>query len=67
MTRNNITSERESVSIAEFARAHNVCDRTVRRWADAGTIPSFRIGPKLRRIPVEALATGRVELEVGER
>lgn len=38
------------LTISEVAEALNVSFQTARRLVDAGEIPSFKVGPRLRRI-----------------
>ncbi|MET0298052.1 MAG: TOBE domain-containing protein [Microbacterium sp.] len=50
----------DSYRISEAARLLGVSDDTVRRWVDAGTLPSTGEAPA--RIPGDALAAHAVEL-----
>jgi excisionase family DNA binding protein len=51
-------TQRQSISVQEFAAAHGIHEQTVRRLIAAGDIDAFYIGKSLR-IPIDALATGR--------
>lgn len=50
----------DSYRIAEAARLLGVSDDTVRRWVDAGTLPTTGESPA--RIPGDALAAHAIEL-----
>jgi len=56
--RNNIT---ELLTTAQAASLLNVHPNTVRNWADAALLPSYRVGPRrdrrFRRVDVESLLT----------
>ncbi len=52
-----------SYRIADAARLLGVSDDTVRRWVDAGTLPT--IGSTPVEIPGDALARRAVELAAG--
>ena len=50
------------LTTAQAAAVLNVHPNTVRNWADAGLLPSYRVGPRrdrrFRRTDVEALLVG---------
>jgi excisionase family DNA binding protein len=53
------TSQTELLTTAQAAELLNVHPNTVRNWADAALLPSYRIGPRrdrrFRRADVESL------------
>jgi excisionase family DNA binding protein len=43
------------MTINQVADVLNVCRRSVYRWVHDGTLPAYRMGPKLVRIKREAV------------
>jgi excisionase family DNA binding protein len=43
------------VSLADAAEHVGVTTRTLRRWIAAGTLPAYRVGPRLVRVNLDDL------------
>lgn len=48
---------RRRVSIAEAAEYAGVCSKTIRRRIADGTLPGYRLGPRLLRVDLDELDT----------
>jgi predicted site-specific integrase-resolvase len=44
-----------TLRIDDFARAADVCSKTVRRWIDAGRVEAVLLSPRTMRIPASEL------------
>jgi excisionase family DNA binding protein len=47
---------RDLASLAEAAQVYGVSARTIRRRISDGTVPGYRVGPRLIRVSLEELA-----------
>lgn len=57
VAQNTTPTRRRLASIATAADYADVCTRTVRRWISAGTLPGYRVGPRLVKVDLNDLDT----------